>query len=453
MLIGDPFPMDQFYMNNPDQVFNQPDAALAVDLSNDFILEAHLQCAAQEMPVHPSDDLVYFGSSLQDLCKTRLEADGDGFYHCRAELRPNPSKAVAIRGARQDSYTYIDDTPGRRSGPKVMEEVELERAIFEAFQGAVFMHQGSSFICHEICHERRIARMVQANVNFHTRPIDRTSTDAVETYRVRSLSNCQARAYYGKVTISSHVYGYYKVDKRANVLDTVNLDTPPFIRHTKGCWLDVPLWIVEELMLKTINAAAAIHATEHAILSLTPIFVVSATGEVKTECKIADRELTDKPTSRKRPARLIFYDQPGQNGGICNKAFEHLDGLLRIALAVIENCTCLDGCPSCVASSTCAYANVVTSKVGAKAVLRGLVGKELFDPDLPQQNELGNAAISLERSGLMAGEVVPGSQIVENFVEAIPPSMQALEERITGSTQLPAAPRFEGPMTYEESEA
>ncbi|SPO27099.1 related to HRQ1 - putative RecQ helicase [Ustilago trichophora] len=455
VLIGDPWPMDQHYMHFPDEIFLQPDAALSVDLGNDFILESHLQCAAEEMPITLEDDEQYFGPHLATLCKTRLETDGSGFFYCREELRPNPARDVAIRGARQDSYCYIDDTPGRPGGARVMEEVEIERAIFEAFEGAVFMHQGLSYICREINHETRIARMVQADVNYHTRPRDHTNTDAMETYRIRRLRESPYLAYYGKVTIASYVWGYFKVDRRANILDAVEVDCPPFIRHTRGLWIDVPTWLVDAMTEKRINAAAAIHAAEHALLSLTPMFVVSVAGDVRTECKIAEKEYAAKPSSRKRPARLIFYDMPGQNGGVCAKAFEHLDGLIRIAISVIEACTCIEGCPSCVTSQTCAHANLVTSKVGALGVLRGIVGREPFDADLELQNEPGIAPSQLGERESVHGtiaEAVPvrvakelgGAVEVEDVEEILPPSLQQLTQRA-----MQAAVRrgevFEGP--------
>lgn len=455
VLIGDPWPMDQHYMHFPDEIFLQPDAALSVDLGNDFILESHLQCAAEEMPITLEDDEQYFGPHLATLCETRLESDGSGFFYCREELRPNPARDVAIRGARQDSYCYIDDTPGRAGGAKVMEEVEIERAIFEAFEGAVFMHQGLSYICREINHETRIARMVQADVNYHTRPRDHTNTDAMETYRIRRLRESPYLAYYGKVTIASYVWGYFKVDRRANILDAVEVDCPPFIRNTRGLWIDVPTWLVDAMTDKRINAAAAIHAAEHALLSLTPMFVVSVAGDVRTECKIAEKEYAAKPSSRKRPARLIFYDMPGQNGGVCAKAFEHLDGLIRIAISVIEACPCTEGCPSCVTSQTCAHANLVTSKVGALGVLRGIVGREPFDPDLEVQNEPGIAPSQLgERESVQGtiAEAVPvrvakelgGAVQVEDVEEVLPPSLQALGRRAMEGAVL-RGEVFEGP--------
>lgn len=462
VLVGDPFPTDQYYMNNPDEIFTQPDAALSVDLGNDFVLEAHLQCAAEEMPIHPEDDQKYFGERLPVLCKTRLVGDEHGFYHCREELRPNPSREVAIRGARQETYAYIDDTPGLRGGPRVMEEVEVDRAIFEAFEGAVFMHQGLSYICKEISHDTRIARMVQADVNWHTRPRDITDVDASETHRIRALRDSPYRAYYGRVTVTTLVWGYFKVDRRANILDAVDVDCPPFVRDTHGLWIDVPMWIVDALTEKTINAAAAIHAAEHALLSLTPMFVVSMAGDVRTECKVAEKEYAKRTSTRKRPARLTFYDTPGQNGGICAKAFDHLDGLFRIAIAVIEACPCVEGCPACVTSNTCAHANLVTSKVGALGVLRGLVGREPFDDDmLPQQNEPGIAPGMLERHEQLNHTIMSAPPVrtardgppveVEVVEEQMPPSLQALDQLMASQQASAGSSRTKGKsLLFEE---
>ncbi|KAK0552150.1 ATP-dependent 3'-5' DNA helicase [Tilletia horrida] len=431
LLIGEPWPVDQHYMRFPEEIFTQPDAALTVDLTNDFVVEAHIQCAASEMPVNPAEDAQFFGPSTEKICRTRLEPDGKGYYLCREDLLPAPARNVAIRGARQDTYSYIDDTPGRVEGPRVMEEVEIERAIFEAFEGAVFMHQGHSYVCRSISHDQRVARMYRADVNYHTRPRDYTDTDAVKTYRIRSLRDSPYRAYFGKVVITNKVWGYFKVDRRANILDSVDVDCPPYVRETRGMWLDVPMWLVQALTEKTINAAAAIHAAEHALLSLTPMFVVSIAGDVQTECKIAEKEYAKKVSTRRRPARLIFYDLPGQNAGICERAFEHLDALIRIAIAVIEACHCAEGCPSCVTSQTCAYANVVTSKVGALAVLRGLVGRELFDEDLPQQNDAGHASGQLDPTSSSLTHTIreaspvrgDGPLETEEIVEQMPPAL------------------------------
>lgn len=52
-------------------------------------------------------------------------------------------------------------------------------------------------------------------------------------------------------------------------------------------WLDVPKVAIEILNSRRLNVAGAIHAAEHAILSLMPQFVISMPGDVRTECKNA----------------------------------------------------------------------------------------------------------------------------------------------------------------------
>ncbi|KAK5162480.1 ATP-dependent 3'-5' DNA helicase, partial [Cryomyces antarcticus] len=103
-------------------------------------------------------------------------------------------------------------------------------------------------------------------------------------------------------------------------------------------WLDVPKSAIEILNSHRLNVAGAIHAAEHAILSLMPNFVISMPGDVHTECKIAIKEFAKKETARKRPARLTFYDAKGGAGGsgISTKAFEFIDILLAQACKRVE---------------------------------------------------------------------------------------------------------------------
>lgn len=88
------FPVDQHYLNHPEDLWDGPINDILVDLQSEVILEgerqihalqastdasiAHLQCAAHEMPVSTEDE-VYFGPSLKHICETRLTKDADGW--------------------------------------------------------------------------------------------------------------------------------------------------------------------------------------------------------------------------------------------------------------------------------------------------------------------------------------------------------------------------------------
>lgn len=77
------------------------------------------------------------------------------------------------------------------------------------------------------------------------------------------------------------------------------------MRNSHGLWLDVPPLAIEILRSKNLHIAGSIHGAEHALLSLTPMFVMSVTGDVRTECKAPEKEFAGMKTSRKRPARSV----------------------------------------------------------------------------------------------------------------------------------------------------
>ena len=139
-------------------------------------------------------------------------------------------------------------------------------------------------------------------------------------------------------------------------------------------WEDAPNAIHDD----TEDVAAAIHAAEHALISLMPQFVVSMPGDVRTECKNALKEFAKKESQRKRPARLTFYDSKGGAGGsgIAAKAFEFADMLLERAVERVAACHCMDGCLECVCDERCKEQNQVTSKAGAEVVLKCLLGRK-----------------------------------------------------------------------------
>jgi len=166
MLICDPFPLDQHYARNPSELFTKPHAQMSVELDNPLVLEGHVQCAAEEMPVHVGDDERYFGPLLGEVCTEKLVADDEGFYHAHFRYRPYPAKHVAIRNTEDETYSIIDTTDGRTA---ILEEIEWSRAVFEVFEGALFMHQGHTFLVKEVNHDQRWARLIEANVDWMTR--------------------------------------------------------------------------------------------------------------------------------------------------------------------------------------------------------------------------------------------------------------------------------------------
>ncbi|KAG7092162.1 hypothetical protein E1B28_008531 [Marasmius oreades] len=369
VFVAQNLPVDQYYAENPGELLDGQTDDLVIDLESEEILEAHLQCAAYEMPISLEDER-YFGPLMREICESKLVKDNDNWYHTHPRCLPSPSKLVSIRGTMEVKYVLVDVTSTTR---KILEEIEISRALFEVYEGGVFLHQGKTFIVKEISHDSRIASLMQADVNWITTPRDFTDVNALQTSRIREIRGSPHRAYYGKIEVRCQVFGFYKM-RGTVVLDVIDLENDPWEQTTTGLWLDVPDNVLFLLREKLIKPASAIHSASHALLNQ---FALSQ--DLRTECKAKEKEYLKKESRRKRPARVMIYDTVGHSG-IAAKAFDHVNNLLNKARNAIETCGCSEGCTKCVLSPGCREANKVNSKAGALAVLKGILNVYI-DPD------------------------------------------------------------------------
>ncbi|KKY13130.1 putative dead deah box helicase [Diplodia seriata] len=395
VLVGDCFPTDQHYMQNPDEIFTKPNAQLQVDLENMLCLEGHIQCAAHEMPIRADEDSKYFGHLLPSITAERMRKDDLGFFHCNERFLPRPSAHVAIRDTEEEHFAIIDVTNNRNA---VLEELEASRAFFTIYEGGIFLHQGTSYLVREFSQDAMLAKVERVKVDWTTQQRDFTDVDPIETEAIRAIPGSQSRAFRGPIRITQVVFGFFKVDRRRRILDAVAVDNPPIVLRSQGMWLDVPKRALDIMKQRRLHVGGAIHAAEHAVMSLMPNFVVSLPGDVRTECKNALKEFAARETSRKRPARLTFYDAKGgaSGAGIAAKAFEFVDLLLRQACERVAGCHCEEGCLECCCDERCKEANAVMSKAGAEVILKCLLNWEIDVDALPMGPEEGREAAGVE---------------------------------------------------------
>ncbi|KAI0256495.1 P-loop containing nucleoside triphosphate hydrolase protein [Lactifluus subvellereus] len=376
--VADQCGIDSHYIDYPDDLFDRPTSDLVVNLESPLVIEAHLQCAAFEMPLS-GDDTYWFGPLTTTLCETKLVRDKEGWFHTHPKHLPHPAGSLSIRGAEEEKYTVIDisSTDFGVKG-RILEETEFSRALFELYEGAVFLHQGKTFIVREINHDSKQARLVRTDVDWITTPRDFRDIDPIQTWRIREIKASSRRALYGRVDVRTVVYGYHKVRTRdRRIIETVEVDMPPYENTTTGMWIDVSREALNFLDIEAIKPAAAIHSASHAFLNQFPM-----AADLRTECQAPEKEKKISESSRKRPARLIFHDAIGRSiGGVAAKAFDHTSDFLVRALEAVSSCDCLEGCENCILSGLCRAGNQVKSKRGALVVLRDILGISLGEPE------------------------------------------------------------------------
>lgn len=208
ILLLDNSPSNQAIAQNPQELFDAPGQKLRIDLGDEPLLAAHLQCAAHEMPVQPAGDEAFFGSSLRSLCATHLVQDSQGYFHPHPRFQPSPSQHVSIR-AREDEeeegadeqtrYALVDISEGAGAS-KILEEIERSRIGFECHLGAIYLHQGQTFEVVGLDHKSRICKVKEVMVNYQTRVRERVELEPARTLESKTFGHpCSIAACYGIV--------------------------------------------------------------------------------------------------------------------------------------------------------------------------------------------------------------------------------------------------------------
>lgn len=410
IFVGGSKPLDQHYLNNPLELCDKDtyedlcvDGLIDIGL-NQLIMEMHLQCAAFESPIDLEDDIHWFApddsitksNTFVKLCRERLYKDENNKYRTNARFLPWPAEHVAIRAVEEINYAVVDITNGRNV---VIEEVEALRTSFTLYEGGIFLHQGYPYLIKEFNTDEHYAKVERVKVDWITQQRDFTDVDPTEVEYVKclrppsSIGINDIPAFFGKIETTIVIFGYFKVNRRSEILEAVEVKNPPIVLHSKGFWIDIPKISLDIIQEKGLSPAAGIHAAQHAIMNILPLFISggattnpnarfsSSVGEseLMTECKAPEKEFAQRETKRKRPARLVFYDAKGgpQGSGISAKTFEHIDEILYTSYRRVKECDCEWGCPCCVTASFCKEMLLVMSKPAAIIILACLVGLDL----------------------------------------------------------------------------
>ncbi|KAI7869154.1 P-loop containing nucleoside triphosphate hydrolase protein [Spinellus fusiger] len=366
MVIAEDNPIDQYYMNNPSEFFEKKAEDLQLPIEDFAILASHLQCAAEELPIDIARDKEYFGDKLHSICQESLVSisNDQSLYRPHPRFRPYPSQFIQLRNITQETFAVVDVTDRRNV---IIEEVETHRAPFEIYNGAIFIHQGLTYLVDECNVVQRYAKVHLVQVDWTTRQQDYTNVNTMSAIQSTSVHSTRNTVSYGKAQVETVVFGYHKINKQNKIIDTLEVFMDPVLMDVMAIWVDVPTPALDELAVLEIDIMAAIHSTAHALSNSLPQVLFSAADTLKTECK-------NPYATRKRPTKIILYES--QSKSTVQKVYYNFDTFVQAAIKRVEDCSCELGCPTCIHLLTCSERNLFHSKKGAHIILKAIVGKD-----------------------------------------------------------------------------
>lgn len=355
LLVAGEDALDQYFMRHPDDFFSRPPEKAVVNPDNEVILSRHLECAAAEMPLREGEGWLRQAAvreAVRQLERTGTllrSAEGDQWL----AARKRPQRLVDLRGAGQSCV--IEETEGRIIG-----SVDGWHAWRETHPGAVYLHQGKSYVVQELDVERGRVLVRLEKVGWFTRVRGQKSTDILEEVERRPLG--RGMVCRGRLRIMDQVTGYEKRSTSGNrLLTIVPLDAPPHVFETEGLWYVFPDSTRLRLEEAFVHFMGAIHALEHAAIGLLPLLVMADRND------FGGISIPLHPQTG-LPGVFIYDGLPG-GAGLTRQAFPQAGELLRLSREAIASCPCEDGCPSCVHSPKCGSGNRPISKAGAVALV------------------------------------------------------------------------------------
>ena len=362
-MIAMPDALDQYFIENPQELLGRPCEQLIVDPDNELVGRGHLVCAAAELPLSRKNDAAYLerrAALVGELLAERElveAADGSELY----TRRRRPQRKVSLRGVDRGSTILDTNTE------KVIGTVDGIRALRECHPGAIYLHSGRQYLVRGLDLEAGRVMAEPTRVDYFTVPLANKETEILEILDSRHEGSLQV--WLGRLRVTERVVGYErKRIQSREVLDRHELDLPPVQFETVGLWWAVPRALETELKEAGRHFMGALHAAEHAAISLMPLTVVCDRGDIGG--------ISIPLHNQVRAGSVFIYDGHAGGVGISARAFQEIRLLLGRVVGLLEGCDCQEGCPSCVQSPKCGNGNRPLDKMGALAMLTRLLATE-----------------------------------------------------------------------------
>ena len=286
----------------------------------------------------------------QDSYLIGRERRGTDRWYPHPKAGAHPASDVSLRSTSGDNYVLVEETTGA-----VLETIAEEHAFAYAHEGAVYLHRGEQFMVSDLNLTTMNAMLQRTNVEYYTTSMADTDMTVLKTNQEKQEGSVKASV--GQVKVERTVYRFSRRrHDRNDVVSYGDVDLPPRSFETVGLWWTVPeemvaalrshIWqeyftthdpedeaaIAEEKGLEDAFVLGALHACEHACISLLPLFALCDRND------IGGLSTPYHPDTKE--ATIFIYDGIPGGVGIAERGYDVLRELWQETLTMLNECPC-----------------------------------------------------------------------------------------------------------------
>lgn len=361
--------LEQYYARHPEEFFSKNPEVVKVNPQNEFLLTAHMLCAAYECEsfggLSDTDFPNFFGIEPKEA--RRLLETEETVYE---KLRTGEARLVWKSG--QPAYNSLRNPVSKSNFDIVCDSQRVGvmddgTIIRDLHPGAVWTDQDDQYVVLELDFNNKVARVERRDVDYYTIAIPVDHVDIDET--IASQPSQGLESSFGRIRLRRSVFSYKKVyfaGAHKDETSPVGKSLPSVEFPTTASWLSFDLRDIRApAFASPEKLEGGLHALEHAIVSMLPRYVDCDPNDVSGFSALSHPAVSGKPA-------IFVYDNFAGGIGLSRTLFDKLPEVLASCVSLIKSCKCKEdgGCPACVQSPRCQRDNPPLSKKNALLLAR-----------------------------------------------------------------------------------
>jgi DEAD/DEAH box helicase domain-containing protein len=327
-------PLDQFIVRHPEYFLDTDPEEGLVDPDNLLLLAGHLQAGLFELPFEDEERLGR--ADVRELLQL-FEDDGSAtrsggrWFWSRQAF---PAEEVHLRRILADNVVIIDTSKPR---PQVIGEMDQFTAPVLLHEEAVYLHEGAQYHVDRLDWDEKKAYVCPVEVDYYTDALASVSVQVLDTFAGPEGDGLTRN--HGELKITSLASMFKKI--RFHTHENIGagpIHLPEQTLHTTGYWITVDEHLWGSLGRETLEAGlqGVAHSLRH-VACLRLMCDPRDLGAVAEGRSVT----TQLPT-------VTVYEVYAGGVGFASRLFDVHRELLEDAAALVHDCPCAAGCPSCV---------------------------------------------------------------------------------------------------------
>ena len=328
-------PLDQFIVRHPEYFLSSDPEEGLIDPDNLLLLAGHLQAGLFELPFEDNERLgradVHELLELFEEDGSASRSGGRWFWSRQAF----PADEIHLRRIAADNVVIIDTSQPR---PKVIGEMDQFTAPVLLHEEAVYLHEGAQYHVERLDWEEKKAYVHPVEVDYYTDALAAVTVQVLDTFSAPEPGGGLSRNH-GELKITALASMFKKI--RFHTHENIGsgpIHLPEQTLHTTGYWITVDEELWHTLGRETLEAG--LQGMAHTLRHVASLRLMCDPRDLGAVAEV-------RSVTTRLPTVTVYEMYPG-GVGYSSRMYELHRDLLEQGAALVHDCPCLAGCPSCI---------------------------------------------------------------------------------------------------------